>query len=55
MGLILQLVHRHPSLVRYARQAYEMQGQSMLRSFTALWNIFMNITRDPKYGPTYVI
>lgn len=55
MGLILQLVHRHPSLVRYARQAYEMQGQSMLRSFTALWNIFMKITRDPRYGPTYVI
>lgn len=55
MALILQLVHRHPSLVRYARQAYEMLGQSILRSFTALWNIFMKITRDPRYGPTYVI
>jgi len=55
MGLILQLIHRHPSLLRYVSRAYEMQGQSILRSFAALWNIFIKIIRDPKYGPTYVI
>jgi ankyrin repeat domain-containing protein 50 len=55
IGLIFQLVHRHPSLVRYVSRAYEMQGQSLFRSFTALWNIFIKIIRDPRYGPTYVI
>ncbi len=35
-GLIFQLILRHRSLVRHASKAYEMQGQNIVRSFTAL-------------------
>ncbi|KXX73339.1 Ankyrin repeat domain-containing protein 50 [Madurella mycetomatis] len=55
IGLILQLVHRHRSLIRHASKTYEMHGQSTTRSFTALWNLFIKTATDPRFGPTYVI
>jgi len=55
IGLILQLVHRHRSLIRHASRIYEIHGQSILRSFTALWNLFIKTATDPRFGPTYVI
>jgi hypothetical protein len=55
IGLILQIIHRHRSLVRYIRSAFEKQGSSIIQSFASLWRIFLRITMDPKSGPLYVI
>lgn len=54
-GLILQVLHRHRSMIRYVRKAYELQGPSLIQSFSSLWNIFLNIIRDPKSGPIWII
>ena len=55
IGLILQLIHRHRSLVGYANKVYEMHGQNIVRSFTALWTLFVKVVTDPKSSPTYII
>ncbi|KAI1028458.1 hypothetical protein LB503_002201 [Fusarium chuoi] len=55
IGLILQIVDRHRSLVRHIRAAFEKQGSSIIQSFASLWRIFLKITTDPKTGPIYVI
>jgi len=54
-GMIFQLVRHRRSLIRHANRVYEMQGQNLVRSFTALWTIFVNIATDPASGPTYII
>ena len=55
IGLIFQLVQRHRSLARHVRKVYQMHGQNIVRSFTALWGLFKDIAMDPKCGPTIII
>jgi len=55
IGLIFQLVRRHKSLARHVRKVYQMHGQNIVRSFTALWGLFKDIATDPRYGPTIII
>ena len=55
-GLIHQMLRRRPSLVKYIKQAYENQGRDqLLHSFDALWNIFIDFTKDKKTGPVHII
>ncbi|KAH6951968.1 hypothetical protein DER45DRAFT_491815 [Fusarium avenaceum] len=55
IGLILQIVDRHPSLMRHIRSVFERQGSSMIQSFALLWRIFLNLLRDAKMGSPYII
>ncbi|SPO02536.1 uncharacterized protein DNG_05209 [Cephalotrichum gorgonifer] len=55
IGLIFQMVRRHRSMVRHVRKAFEIRGSSMIRSFSALWDIFLEIVKDPKSGTFYII
>ncbi|EAQ91929.1 hypothetical protein CHGG_00164 [Chaetomium globosum CBS 148.51] len=55
IGLIFQLVRRHRSLARHVRKVYQMHGQNIVRSFTALWGLFRDIATDPRSGPTIII
>ncbi|KAF4459721.1 ankyrin repeat-containing [Fusarium albosuccineum] len=55
IGLILQIIDRHRSMIRHVRSVFERQGSSMIRSFALLWRIFLRIVTDPKVGPLYVI
>ncbi|KAI0188050.1 hypothetical protein EV127DRAFT_435338 [Xylaria flabelliformis] len=55
IGLISQLVHRHRSMVRHVRRVFEVQGASILHSFSALWSIFEKIIKDLKSSTLYVI
>ncbi|KAL6923581.1 hypothetical protein FSST1_000855 [Fusarium sambucinum] len=55
IGLILQIVDRQRSLVRYVRSAFEKEGSSIIQSFASLWRIFLRISKDPKSGPLYTI
>ncbi|KAH6649379.1 hypothetical protein F5144DRAFT_634706 [Chaetomium tenue] len=55
IGLIFQLVRRHRSLARHVRKVYQMHGQNIVRSFTALWGLFKDIATDPKSGATIII
>ncbi|KAG4253672.1 hypothetical protein FPRO03_07632 [Fusarium proliferatum] len=55
IGLILQIIDRHRSLLRHIRAAFEKQGSSIVQSFASLWRIFLKVTTDPKIGPIYVI
>ncbi|KAI1283408.1 ankyrin repeat-containing domain protein [Xylaria sp. FL0933] len=55
IGLIGQIVHRHRAMVRHIRRVFEVQGTSMLHSFSALWSIFERILKDWKSGTLYVI
>ncbi|PTB38647.1 hypothetical protein M441DRAFT_145727 [Trichoderma asperellum CBS 433.97] len=55
IGLILQMIDRHRSMIRYVRSVFEKQGASMIQSFYLLWRIFFRIVTDPKAGFTYII
>ncbi|KAM0215059.1 hypothetical protein ACHAQD_008567 [Fusarium lateritium] len=55
IGLILQIVDRHRSLIRHIRPVFERQGSSMIQSFALLWRIFVNLLKDPKTGSPYII
>lgn len=55
IGLIFQMVHRHHSMIRYVRKAYDLHGVSLLQSFSSLWEIFSKMVRDPKCGPLCII
>ncbi|KAI0814366.1 hypothetical protein GGR55DRAFT_631560 [Xylaria sp. FL0064] len=55
IGLIAQIVHRHRAMVRHIRRVFEVQGTSMLQSFSALWSIFERIIKDLKSSTLYVI
>ncbi|KAK5994802.1 Vegetative incompatibility HET-E-1-like protein [Cladobotryum mycophilum] len=55
IGLIFQIIHRHRSLIQYVRKAFELQGPSIIQSFSSLWSIFSSIAKDPKCGLLYVI
>lgn len=52
LGLIYQVICRHRSLIQYVKRVFEVQGQNLVRSFSALWRICMRIMSDPKCGPT---
>ncbi|KAF4336802.1 hypothetical protein FBEOM_9336 [Fusarium beomiforme] len=55
IGLILQIIDRHRSLIRHIRAAFEKQGSSIINSFASLWRIFLEFSMDPKSGSLYVI
>ncbi|CAM1505855.1 Fc.00g114920.m01.CDS01 [Cosmosporella sp. VM-42] len=55
LGLIFQIVCQHRTLIRHIKTVYELYGSSMVHSFSALWAIFVNVLRDPKPGPLYII
>lgn len=55
MSLIYQIVHRRRSLIRHVERAYEAKGQSLIESFPSLWRVFLQIVRDLKSGPLYII
>jgi ankyrin repeat protein/nucleoside-triphosphatase THEP1 len=55
IGLILQIVDRHRSLIRHIRPVFERQGSSMIQSFALLWRIFVNLLKDAKMGSPYII
>ncbi|KAH6849841.1 hypothetical protein B0I37DRAFT_370018 [Chaetomium sp. MPI-CAGE-AT-0009] len=55
IGLIFQLVRRHRSLARHVRKVYQMHGQNIVRSFTALWGLFKDIATDPRSRPVTVV
>ncbi|KAM0260900.1 hypothetical protein ACHAQJ_002519 [Trichoderma viride] len=55
IGLILQMIDRHRSMIRYVRSVFEKQGASMVQSFYLLWRIFFRIVTDPKAGFIYII
>ncbi|KAI1489344.1 hypothetical protein F5X96DRAFT_670791 [Biscogniauxia mediterranea] len=55
ISLIFQIVRRHRSLVRHVRKVFDIQGPSVLQSFSSLWGIFLRILNDPKSGLLYVI
>ncbi|KAH6873842.1 hypothetical protein B0T10DRAFT_234496 [Thelonectria olida] len=55
IGLILQIIDRHRSMIRHVRSVFERQGPSMIRSFALLWRIFLRIVMDPKAGSLYII
>lgn len=55
IGLIFQIISRHRSMISHVRRVFEMQGQSMMESFSSLWNIFLGIVKDPKAGTLYII
>lgn len=54
-SLILQIIHRHRSMIHYVKKVYDFQGPSLVQSFTSLWNIFLKIIKDPKSGPICII
>lgn len=55
IGLILQIIDRHRSLIRHVRSVFERQGASMIQSFSLLWRIFLRLIKDPKVGVLYLI
>ncbi|KAL2260822.1 hypothetical protein VTK26DRAFT_5066 [Humicola hyalothermophila] len=55
LGLIYQAICQHRSLIRHVKKAFDVQGQNLTRSFSALWRICLAIMSDPKCGPTWVI
>ncbi|KPM39876.1 hypothetical protein AK830_g6697 [Neonectria ditissima] len=55
MGLIFQMIERHRSMIRHVRRVFELQGSSMIQSFSSLWGIFLRIVKDPKAGSLFVI
>ncbi|KAI5919945.1 ankyrin repeat-containing domain protein [Camillea tinctor] len=55
ISLIFQIVHRHRSLIRHVRKVFDIQGPSIVQSFSSLWNIFLRLLKDPKSGLIYVI
>lgn len=42
-------------MVRHVQKVFEVQGTSILSSFSALWSIFERIVNDLEAGPLYVI
>ncbi|KAH7019650.1 hypothetical protein EDB80DRAFT_676627 [Ilyonectria destructans] len=55
ISLIFQIIERHRSMIRHVRRVFELQGSSMIQSFSSLWGIFLRIVKDPKAGSLYVI
>lgn len=59
IGLIAQLVQRNRRMVRHVRRVFEVQGGSMLQSFSALWSVFERIIKDRATNvqgrPLYII
>ncbi|KAI1504195.1 hypothetical protein F5X99DRAFT_372815 [Biscogniauxia marginata] len=55
ISLIFQIVRRHRSLIQHVRKVFEIQGPSIVQSFSSLWSIFSRILKDPKSGLLYVI
>ncbi|KAI0598549.1 hypothetical protein F4775DRAFT_592269 [Biscogniauxia sp. FL1348] len=55
ISLIFQIVRRHHSLVRHVRKVFDIQGPSIIQSFSSLWSIFLRVLNDPKSGLLYVI
>lgn len=54
-GLIFQIINSHRSMIRHVRRVYELQGPSMIQSFSSLWSILLRILKDPKAGFLYII
>ncbi|KAH6986404.1 hypothetical protein BKA56DRAFT_613779 [Ilyonectria sp. MPI-CAGE-AT-0026] len=55
ISLIFQMIQRHRSMIRHVRRIFELQGPSMIESFSSLWSIFLKIAKDPKLGSLYII
>ncbi|KAL6415608.1 hypothetical protein AUP68_02173 [Ilyonectria robusta] len=55
ISLIFQIIQRHRSMIRHVRRVFELQGPSMIESFSSLWSIFLKIAKDPKLGSLYII
>lgn len=55
ISLIFQIIQRHRSMIRHVRRVFELQGPSMIESFSSLWGIFLKIAKDPKLGSLYII
>ncbi|KZL70980.1 ankyrin repeat protein [Colletotrichum tofieldiae] len=55
LGLIHQIVHRHHNLVRHVRKVFERQGPTLIQSFAALWETFLQTVEHSKSNLTYII
>ncbi|PWI65028.1 hypothetical protein PCL_07440 [Purpureocillium lilacinum] len=54
-GLLHQLVHQQPPLLKYMLPKYRERGASLFTSFDALWAILMDIAADEISGRKYCI
>ncbi|KAK2005460.1 ankyrin [Colletotrichum eremochloae] len=55
LGLIHQIIHHHRNLVRHVRKVFERQGPTLIQSFAALWETFLQIVEHSKSSLTYII
>ncbi|ETS79976.1 hypothetical protein PFICI_07505 [Pestalotiopsis fici W106-1] len=55
LGVIFQIIRQHRSLIQYVRKFFEIQGVGLAQSLSALWRLFLELTRDPKSDIVYVV
>lgn len=55
ISLIFQLINQHRSLIQYVRKVFDLQGSSMIQSFSSLWGIFLRILGDRKIRSVCII
>jgi ankyrin repeat domain-containing protein 50 len=54
-SILHQILQQHRKLIKFARSRWETTGQSLVESFTALWEIFLNIISEARIGVMGVI
>ncbi|KAJ3499726.1 hypothetical protein NLG97_g98 [Lecanicillium saksenae] len=54
-GLLLQLIHQHPPLLRHVLEKYSERKAKLFESFDALWAIFIKAADDKDTGRKYFI
>ncbi|KAF2738595.1 hypothetical protein EJ04DRAFT_541275 [Polyplosphaeria fusca] len=54
-SILHQILQQHRKLIKFARSRWETTGQNLVESFTALWEIFLNIISEARVGTIGVI
>lgn len=55
LGVIFQIIRQHRSLIKHVRKFFELLGIGLVQSLSALWRLFLELTRDPKSDIVYVV
>lgn len=55
LGVIFQIICQHRSLIKHVRKSFELLGTGLVQSLSALWRLFLELTRDPKSDIVYIV
>ena len=53
--VLYQILQRHRSLLKHVKARYDIDGAAVANSFKALWDIFLKIAGESKFGTIKVI